>query len=728
MKKIFYGFLVLSQISIAQELQQDTITKIPEILIEKQIHTPERMPDVKNNIIYSGKKNEVLKLENITANVANNNARELFSRVPGVTVWEYDGSGIQVNVATRGLNPNRSWEFNTRQNGYDISSDVFGYPEAYYNPSFQAVEKIEIVRGGAALQYGPQFGGLLNYVLKREKNKKFSYETQNTLGSYNMVSTYNAIGGTVGKFSYYVYNDSKKGDGWRENSKYDVRNTHAYLGYQFNKNTSLSVEYTNADYTAQQAGGILDADLQDNARISYRDRNWFGAPWNLANITLDTKLSNRLSLNIKAFGLIGERNSVGFLGNINAADPISNRDVARDFYKNFGVETRSIFKYSLFNQEQNLAFGFRAYKAETNRKQNGKGTTGYDFDLSVENNKYNRDLDFTTTNFAFFAENLFKLTDRLSITPGMRLESIKNEMEGRFNVVSGNDVMVTPATNERTVLLAGLGAQYNFVSTNIYTNITQAYRPVLFGDLTPPATTDVIDSNLKDNSGYTFDLGYRGDLFNFITFDVSYFYMQYNNRIGTIRRFVNDDPTQGTFQFRTNLGESVNKGFEGYVAVDIFKAAKLKNAGSLEVFGTLSFINAKYTKNKVYAASGSTITESDYAGNRVEYAPKYIHQFGITYGYKNVSSTFQNKIMSDVYTNAKNDITPSANANDGLIEKYTVYDWSFKLNFLEKYNVRGGINNVFNTAYATRRAGGFPGPGLIPNEGRTVYISLGAKF
>ena len=91
MKKIFYVFLVLSQISLAQKIVKDSVTTIPEILIEKQIHTPERMPEVKNNIIYSGKKNEILKLENITANMATNNAREVFSRVPGVTIWEYDG-------------------------------------------------------------------------------------------------------------------------------------------------------------------------------------------------------------------------------------------------------------------------------------------------------------------------------------------------------------------------------------------------------------------------------------------------------------------------------------------------------------------------------------------------------------------------------------------------------------------------------------------------------------
>lgn len=73
-----------------------------------------------------------------------------------------------MSIALRGLNPNRSWELNTRQNGYDISSDIFGYPEAYYNPAMEAVDKIELIRGGSALQFGPQFGGLVNYVLKRE--------------------------------------------------------------------------------------------------------------------------------------------------------------------------------------------------------------------------------------------------------------------------------------------------------------------------------------------------------------------------------------------------------------------------------------------------------------------------------------------------------------------------------------------------------------------------------
>lgn len=74
-----------------------------------------------------------------------NNTRQIYARIPGVNIWENDGTGAQVSIGLRGLNPNRSWEMNTRQNGYDISSDIFGYPEAYYNPSMEAVEKLKLL-------------------------------------------------------------------------------------------------------------------------------------------------------------------------------------------------------------------------------------------------------------------------------------------------------------------------------------------------------------------------------------------------------------------------------------------------------------------------------------------------------------------------------------------------------------------------------------------------------
>lgn len=740
-----YFSVIISLFAITIQAQEndlalnDTIKRLQPVIITIKQQSPERMPETKENVLFSGKKNEVLKLSNINGNFATNNAREIFSRVPGVTVWENEGSGIQINVGVRGLSPNRSWELNTRQNGYDISSDVFGYPEAYYNPPLEAVETLELIRGGSSLQFGPQFGGMLNYVLKRENKKKFSFETQNTVGSYGLMSSYNAIGGKFKKFSYYIYNHSRSGDGWRENSEYTVRNTHAFIEYRFNEKTKLSAEYTNMDYKMQQAGGLTDEQFNTNSQQSLRERNWFGTPWNLFSINFDTKVNDKFSSNTKLFGLIGERNSVGFNATPNTIDAIStttnnysNRRVDRDYYKNFGIENRNIYKYKLGKISNNLAFGARIYKANTQRLQEGKGTTGSDFDLSVEG-RYARDIDFTTENVAVFAENQFKVTEKLSITPGIRYEYIKNTGEGRFGVSNGNDIAFPNKTISRSKPLFGLGIEHKFVSTNLYANITQAYRPVLFSDLTPPAVTDVIDTNLKDASGFNADLGFRGTYRKFLNFDVSLFYLSYNNRIGGVRQFINNDPTQGTFIYRTNLGETVNKGIEGFANINVTKLFEIdKPYGNLDIFATVSFIDSRYTDFVVSTASGTapnvTIKETNLNGNRVENAPRYIHNFGVSWSNNNISATAQYKMSGRIFTDANNTTTASANGLTGLLDKYNVLDLSAEYKFLENYNIRGGINNLFNENYATRRAGGYPGPGILPGEGRTFYLSIGAKL
>lgn len=745
MKLIFSAVLFsISSLLIAQKDNKnlalnDSVKKLSTVTIIVKQQTPERLHEIENNMLFSGKKNEVIRMANINANFTTNNAREVFSKVPGVSVWENEGSGIQINVGVRGLSPNRSSELNTRQNGYDISSDVFGYPEAYYNPPLEAVDAIQLVRGGASLQFGSQFGGMLNYVLKRETKKPFTFETQNTVGSYGLMSSYNAIGGTKNKFSYYVYNHFRTGKGWRENSQYEVRNSHAFVSYQLNPNTKISLEYTNMDYEMQQAGGLTDAQFEENPRQSLRKRNWFGTPWNVAALVLDTKLSSNLTLNTKLFGLVGERNSVGLIATPNNPDAISstttdydNRQVDRDFYKNLGIETRSIYNYKLGNQNQNLAFGTRLYRAKTTRKQKGKGTTASDFDLEIEG-RFSRDLDFQTDNFALFAENQFKLTNNLSVTPGIRFENIKSSIEGRFSIESGKDVNVTPESVSRNKTLVGIGIEYKIQKTNLYTNFSQAFRPVLFSDITPSATTDVIDENLKDADGFNFDLGYRGSLLSWINFDVSYFYLNYNNRIGSILKLTNDDSTPNTYLFRTNLGTTIHKGIESFVDLNVSKALKINHQiGDLQFITTLSFIDAEYTDFKIIKISETVpdivLTESNLKGNRVENAPRYIHNFGLTWSYKNFSSTLQNRRTGFVYSDANNTEEPTPNGVTGKLEGYSVYDLSMEYCFLEKFNLRGGVNNLDNTIYATRRAGGYPGPGILPNEARTFYLSIGAKF
>lgn len=725
----------------AQKLDTTRVKSLKEATIESKRLLPVKPTEIEAISLLSGKKNEVIRLANIDANLTTNNSRQIFSRVPGISIWENDGSGVQVSIGARGLSPNRSWEFNTRQNGYDISSDVFGYPEAYYNPPMEAVDRIQIVRGGGSLQYGSQFGGLINYQLKRiVENKPFTLQSQNTVGSYSMFSSFNALGGNTAKWNYYVYNHYRKGNSWRQNGQYDVRNTHAFLQYKINTKNSISVEHTNMDYELQQSGGLTDAQFASNHQQSFRNRNWFSTPWNLGAINFDTKVNENLSFNLKIFGLIGERNSIGFVAAANVLDTFNttlndfnNRQVDRDFYKNIGSELRGLYSYNLLKMKQSLAFGARIYQANTTRKQKGKGDSGFDYNTTILTDKYPTELLFTTNNFAFFVENQFNITDNFSVTAGVRYENIFSDMKGRLFISGTNEVNAIPISTQRNVILGGLGMEYKLKNSNIYTNFSQAFRPVLFSDITPPATSDIIDVNLKDANGFNLDLGYRGALPKILTFDISAFYIQYNDRIGSILRYLDNDPAKATYQFRTNLGKSSNKGVEAYVDFNLFELVKLNpKKGKLSLFASLAFINATYDDFKTTSIFGAApniiIKEVNLKGNKVENAPSQIHSIGVTYSFKGFSTTLQTRITSEVFTDATNTEAANSAATIGKIAGYQVYDLSAEYVLLNNYNIKFSINNLTNTKYATRRAGGYPGPGLMPGEGRSINLGLGIKL
>jgi Fe(3+) dicitrate transport protein len=225
---IFIGFAQMTQAQTTQKVkvQKDSThwhnLKDVTIVGRNSKSDYQQIPEIVGTNIYAGKKNALIVLDNVQGNIANNTMRQVLAKVPGIHIWESDPSGIQIGIAARGLSPNRSWEFNVRQNGYDIAADPFGYPEAYYNPQLQAVQRIEIVRGQGALQYGPQFGGMVNYVLKNgtEMNQPFEFETQQTIGSNGLLNSFNAIGGKKGKVNYYSFYDQRNGEGWRNNSHF----------------------------------------------------------------------------------------------------------------------------------------------------------------------------------------------------------------------------------------------------------------------------------------------------------------------------------------------------------------------------------------------------------------------------------------------------------------------------------------------------------------------------
>ncbi|MBK8406233.1 MAG: hypothetical protein IPL25_19860 [Saprospiraceae bacterium] len=77
------------------------------------------------------------------------------------------------------------------------------------------------------------------------------------------------------------------------------------------------------NYKSQQPGGLTDEQFKDNHRQSLRERNWFGAPFNVASLKVKYDISQSVNLQIKSFATIAERNSVGFTKSITTTDSIS---------------------------------------------------------------------------------------------------------------------------------------------------------------------------------------------------------------------------------------------------------------------------------------------------------------------------------------------------------------------------------------------------------------------
>lgn len=723
------------RVTTADVVTEESAETLAEVTVSARQSAHGHLAEVEGFAINATKKNEVIQPGRLDANLTIGNAREIFSRTPGIQVWENDGSGVQINVAARGLSPNRSWEFNVRQNGYDISSDPMGYPEAYYNPPMEAVERIELVRGAAALQYGPQFGGLLNYVLKgADPTKPFSVEASLTGGSYGLRGLFAGVGGTKGKLSYYASYHHRQGDGWRQNGRFDVNHGYAQVQYALTPKLKVGGELTLMNYVNQQPGGLTDAQFAQDARQSNRSRNWFSTPWVVPALTAEFAASERTKLNAKVFGLVGERNSIGFTQAINVPDVanaegrFANRQIDRDLYRNWGTELRLMHRYRAFGIENTLSAGLRYFDGRTDRLQQGRGDAGSDFNLDLQDARFPRDLRFRNQNVAVFAENLFKVSEKWLFTAGLRLEHMTLAGTGRLGIRNGQEDLIGNLTRNRTFLVGGVGAEYHVSpKTEFYANASQAFRPVMFADLTPPATTDVIDQNLRDARGLSADFGYRGTVQNWLRFDVSAFYLTYDNRIGTLTQ-TRADGTR--YQFRTNLGRSVSQGVEAYGELDLLKLFGKTAArfGSLTPFASLSFIDATYRDFRTTSVSNGQVVEGNLAGKRVENAPRTIHRFGLTYARRSLSATWQMSRVGDAFADASNAETPNAAATTGRIPAYAVQDVSLTYRFAKRYHLRAGVNNLTDARYFTRRAGGYPGPGLLPADGRTGFVSVGLKL
>jgi Fe(3+) dicitrate transport protein len=682
-----------------------------------------RLPDEGNGFLNRGKKSEVITISGTNANIAIKTGRQLFAKIPGVFVYDMDGSGNQLNISTRGLDPHRSWEFNIRQNGVIINSDMYGYPASHYSAPMESFEKIELTRGTGSLQYGAQFGGMINYLTKRPDTlKAFTLESENTVGSFGLLSSYNAIGGTIKKFSYYAYYYKRHSTGYRKNSQSDADAQFIQLQYKFNGKVLLKAELGHSKYLYHIPGQLNDSMYNADPTMSTRNRNYFSPDIYIPSLTFDWKLSSQTKINVTASGVFGDRSSVQFDAFADVPDTVNrstgfykNRQVDIDNFNSKTGEFRLLHDYVIGKVQGKLATGLVYMNNDLHRRQLGKGTAGTDYDLTLVEPGFGRDIHFKTNNIAVFAENAFQINTHWTISPGARFESGTSKMSGIIKYYSPDEL---PNNIKHNFFLLGVSSQYLLNKENsLYGGISQAYRPVIFKDIVPASTYEQIDKNLKDAFGYNIEVGVRGKLFNHLQYDISYFRVLYKNRLGTL---VLQDNIGQSYTYKTNIGNSRTNGLELFVQYKF----PLTNNLFAGLFTSTAYMNAKYTTGQVSTGT----TNKSIAGNKVEAVPQWISRNGIDILYKGFSCTVLYNYTSSTFSDALNTVTPPASGAKGFTPAYSIWDFNASLKTNSFLNVRAGINNIFDKQYYTKRPTFYPGPGIWPSDGRNAYVTLSIKI
>ena len=675
------------------------------------------LPPVEGTRINVGKKTSFVKPQEFPT-FAGNDYREAMATTPGIIVSEEPQSPI-INFGYRGLNSQRSEFTQVLKDGVSIKNEQFGFPESHYTPILDAVERIEVIRAGAALQFGPQPGGALNFVMKMPRmDAPFHFTTRNIFGSYEYYRNYTEVDGGVGPFGGFLYYDHRQQDGFREaNSDYHLNagSPRFVLDVTRDSRFVLTLDFYNEEHG--EPGGMRRREevnppnsvfVEDCFSQTSRFFDRFQLERYYATLEYQKFFSDRTQLNLKAFGGYlsrwSKRQRGGGFGTLPSGEDANTNSIQlREDYTEW-VDARVRHDYNLLNDTSTIAGGVYFYHALQDRTDE-RGQTPDAESGTLRNLNIGE-----TWDGAIFAENRFKF-GRLSIVPGMRLEFLNQAADEQFNVSkSSNGEPLAHQSDFNFVPLFGLGLGYTLVDgqpilsappvagtkdagvknpaapivegfglprVELYGTVSQAYRPITYGELVPTGASSVVNGNLNEGNALQFEYGVRGKPFPYLNYDVGGFYFTFTDQIG-------DVILPNGFTSTENVGGARYIGFEAATELDVLSLINVgapSPYGDLKLYGNVTLLDAAFT-------SGPN------EGKTPAYAPEYQVKTGAIYSYKN---TFKLAMLGTIVDDEFGD---DGDSFEGFIPAYNVWDLTAEFRFWKgRAGVFVGIRNLFDERY-----------------------------
>ena len=641
---------------------------------------------------------------------------EALRKVAGVHVRDEEGFGLRPNIGIRGLNPTRATKVLLLEDGIPLTYAPYGDNASYYHPPIDRFERLEVLKGGAQIAYGPQtVGGAVNYLTPRPPTQPTGALTL-TGGNRDYFNGHGSYGATLGRTGFLLDYMRKQGDGSRENLNHKLNDVNGKVvqGVGASQTLTFRGNYYSEDSNVTYSGLRQDEYLANPRANPFRN-DFFYADRYGASATHAFAMSGNAAMTTNVYWSSFRRHWWRQSSNSNerpndANDPLcggmanlsttcGNQGRLREYYA-WGVEPRLTVHHRTFGVASETDFGVRAHFENQDRLQQNGDTATARSGVLVESNVR------TNAAYATFAQNRF-LFGGWTVTPGVRVEHVQYARTNRL----GNAGAGIAGDTQLTRVIPGLGVSHTTgEQVTLFAGVHRGFAP--------PRTEDIISNaggviDLDPELSWNYEVGVRSTLRRGVSVDATVFRMDYENQV------VPASLAGGVGATLTNGGETLHQGLELRAQVD--SAPITGSAHDVYVRVAYTYLpTAEFTGRRFSNISG--FGGVSVSGNRLPYAPEQMAVVGIGYSHSALDMRLEAVRTSDQFADDLNTVLPTADGQRGLIPGYTV--WNAAVNYtVSRTTLFVTVKNLFDELFIVDRT-----RGILPGSPRLVQAGVRLGF
>lgn len=607
--------------------------------------------------------------------------------VPGVHIKGEEESGIVANIGIRGLSA-ADYKSLILEDGVPVAPGLFVGNGRYYNPRIQRMSEIEVLKGAAALRYGPNtIGGVVNY---KTKDPIDGFAISGRVGSHQYRET-NVEAGTQtpsGEAKVGLFYTRAESDGF-QNKGFDMEDLMLKGGMQLGDKQWLGAKFT---YHKNDANisyrGLFLGEYKAGAKYNPAPDDYFLTERKSFDLNHLWEINSDVSLSTLVYWSEMNRDYWRFAVN-NAASQAAGRWVYTDSvagnnrsFERVGLDSRLTVNHKTFGIGNQAEIGIRIMDEEMVDQQINATRA------NPRSGTISTDRVDSAVSYALFVQNRFDVTDRLSITPGLRIENYEQKRRDRRN--SAND-----GKSSNTEYLPGVGATYRLsAETQLYGSVYKAFSPPLNSQSIVTGVDQQLDAERSNN----IEVGVRGRSGN-ARYEVTAFQMDFDNQI---------TPAISGGLTNANAGSTMHRGMEA--------AFGYAWANGISLDANMTWIpTADYREDR-----GGGILR----GNRLPYSPEWLANVTLAYTKGPLRTALIGRYVDEQYGDGDNSepITGSGNAIwKGKLDSYYTVDLTASYDVNKQFRVFGAIKNLTDERYiASLRQGIYAGP--------ERFFELGARY